>query len=119
MANFVKAPCDEAVIRSGPTVISCSPDVGIWVLVATILGSTMAFIDGSVVNVALPVLQVDLTTEPSIKAMLDPRIVATRTQIPTSGEQDMTVGMAFIDGSVVNVALPVLQVDLTTEPSIK
>ena len=60
MANFVKAPCDEAVIRSGPTVISCSPDVGIWVLVATILGSSMAFIDGSVVNVALPVLQVDL-----------------------------------------------------------
>jgi EmrB/QacA subfamily drug resistance transporter len=31
-----------------------------WVLVATILGSSMAFIDGSVVNVALPVLQVDL-----------------------------------------------------------
>jgi EmrB/QacA subfamily drug resistance transporter len=28
-----------------------------WVLVATILGSSMAFIDGTVVNIALPVLQ--------------------------------------------------------------
>jgi MFS family permease len=28
-----------------------------WVLVASILGSSMAFIDGTVVNVALPALQ--------------------------------------------------------------
>ncbi len=33
---------------------------GKWVLLTTILGSSMAFIDGSVVNVALPVLQTDL-----------------------------------------------------------
>ncbi len=31
-----------------------------WVLAATILGSSMAFIDGSVVGVALPVVQADL-----------------------------------------------------------
>ncbi|MDB5058746.1 MAG: family efflux transporter permease subunit, partial [Chloroflexi bacterium] len=31
-----------------------------WILAATILGSSLAFIDGSVVNVALPVLQRDL-----------------------------------------------------------
>ena len=31
-----------------------------WTLVATILGSSMAFIDGSVVNVALPAIQRDL-----------------------------------------------------------
>jgi EmrB/QacA subfamily drug resistance transporter len=31
-----------------------------WLLVATILGSSMAFIDGTVVNVALPVLQREL-----------------------------------------------------------
>lgn len=35
-------------------------DTGPWVLVATILGSSMAFIDGTAVNVALPVLQRDL-----------------------------------------------------------
>jgi MFS family permease len=33
---------------------------GRWVLAATILGSSMAFIDGSVVNIALPVLQTRL-----------------------------------------------------------
>jgi len=60
MATFVKAPCDEGVIRSGAKASPCTPQVGIWVLVATILGSSMAFIDGSVVNVALPVIQQDL-----------------------------------------------------------
>src|SRR5690349_10498607 len=33
---------------------------GRWILATTILGSSMVFIDGSVVNVALPVLQADL-----------------------------------------------------------
>src|SRR6478752_2367210 len=33
---------------------------GSWILAATILGSSMAFIDGTVVNVALPALQSDL-----------------------------------------------------------
>src|ERR1700679_2396425 len=37
-----------------------SAAVGRWVLVATILGSSMAFIDGTVVNVALPAVQVAL-----------------------------------------------------------
>ncbi len=34
--------------------------IGRWTLVASILGSSMAFIDGSVVNVALPAIQHDL-----------------------------------------------------------
>ena len=33
---------------------------GVWILGATILGSSMAFIDSTAVNVALPVLQADL-----------------------------------------------------------
>jgi EmrB/QacA subfamily drug resistance transporter len=52
----VKFPCDEAVILSG----ECASEEriqGRWVLVATILGSSLAFIDGTVVNVALPALQ--------------------------------------------------------------
>src|SRR3989454_1957483 len=65
MANFVKSPCDEGVIRSAPQAAPCSPHVGTWVLVATILGSSMAFIDGSVVNVALPVIQRDLNATTS------------------------------------------------------
>ena len=38
---------------------------GIWILIATILGSGMAFIDSSVVNVALPRLQLDLNASAS------------------------------------------------------
>ena len=34
-----------------------------WVLPATILGSSLGFIDGSVVNVALPAIRADLTAE--------------------------------------------------------
>jgi EmrB/QacA subfamily drug resistance transporter len=60
MANIFKPPCDEAVILAGPEVAPCSPAVGRWVLAATILGSSMAFIDGTIVNVALPILQADL-----------------------------------------------------------
>lgn len=60
MANIFKPPCDEAVVLSGPQIRSCGPGVGRWVLAATILGSSMAFIDGTVINVALPVLQESL-----------------------------------------------------------
>ena len=60
MANFVRPPCDEEVIRSTTNTLPVVRNVGTWVLVATILGSSMAFIDGTVVNVALPVLQRDL-----------------------------------------------------------
>jgi EmrB/QacA subfamily drug resistance transporter len=52
----VKFPCDEAQILSGECV-SRERVQGRWVLAATILGSSLAFIDGTVVNVALPALQ--------------------------------------------------------------
>jgi len=60
MANIFNPPCDEGVLLSKSAHAPCAPDVGRWVLAATILGSSMAFIDGTVVNVALPVLQADL-----------------------------------------------------------
>src|SRR3977135_4356720 len=41
------------------------PGSGPWVLAAAILGSSMAFIDGTVVNVAVPAIQSDLG--PTIK----------------------------------------------------
>jgi len=55
-----KLPCDEAVIRSDRDVQDCERKVGRWVLAAAILGSSISFIDGTVVNVALPVLQTSL-----------------------------------------------------------
>lgn len=60
MSNIIKQPCDEGVIRSSPCTSPCKPNTRIWVLVATILGSSMAFISSTVVNVALPTLQEQL-----------------------------------------------------------
>ena len=53
--NIAKPPCDEAVILAGAADGSCkNPSL---VLAAAILGSSMVFIDGTVVNVALPAMQ--------------------------------------------------------------
>ncbi|HEY4281599.1 MAG TPA: MFS transporter [Chthoniobacterales bacterium] len=60
MWGTVQEPCDETVIRSGPETAGCPKVRGRWVLAATILASSMAFIDGTVVNVALPALQTNL-----------------------------------------------------------
>src|SRR5437588_1972535 len=60
MWAVLREPCDENVIRSRPAAAPCSKSSGRWVLAATILASSMAFIDGTVVNVALPALQSSL-----------------------------------------------------------
>jgi EmrB/QacA subfamily drug resistance transporter len=56
----MKPPCDEAILRSADADVPCTPRAGRWILAAAILGSSMAFIDGTVVNVALPALQTSL-----------------------------------------------------------
>ena len=56
----MKQPCDEAMVRTGAFRTPCTEKSRTWVLAATILGSSMAFIDITVVNVALPALQSDL-----------------------------------------------------------
>src|SRR5437870_3786038 len=53
----MRPPCDEAVIRSVDAGSPCRAEARGWILAATILGSSMAFIDSTVVNVALPALQ--------------------------------------------------------------
>src|SRR5947209_1935327 len=60
MAAVISEPCDESIIRFAPAAAPCSRRVGRWVLVATTLASSMAFIDSTVVNVALPALQANL-----------------------------------------------------------
>jgi EmrB/QacA subfamily drug resistance transporter len=61
MLGNTRQPCDEAVVLSQPDVTDCGPATGPWVLAAAILGSSITFIDGTVVNVALPVLQRELS----------------------------------------------------------
>jgi EmrB/QacA subfamily drug resistance transporter len=58
--NLLKPPCDEAVIATQKAAAPCTKEHGRWILAATILGSSMVFIDGTVVNIALPALQANL-----------------------------------------------------------
>ncbi len=53
----MRAPCDETVIRSAAAGVPCGAEASAWILAATILGSSLAFIDSTVVNVALPAIQ--------------------------------------------------------------
>jgi EmrB/QacA subfamily drug resistance transporter len=60
MTQIGKLPCDDALILHGAEAIACTQSARRWVLVASIAGSSMVFIDGSVVNVALAAIQGDL-----------------------------------------------------------
>src|SRR5919106_5362498 len=60
MTNIFRQPCDEGVVRARSIAIPCAAGSEPWILAATILGSSMVFIDGTVVNVALPALQKSL-----------------------------------------------------------
>lgn len=64
MKSALPSPCDEGIVLAAAGV-PCSPAKGKWILAATVLGSSMAFIDGTVVNVALPVLQKSLAASAS------------------------------------------------------
>lgn len=55
-----KPPCDDAVVRSGAPAVECSAATRRRVLVAAILASSMAFVDGTLVNVALPAIRREL-----------------------------------------------------------
>ena len=61
MANAAVGPCDHGVASAAPaTAPSAKHPRG--TLAATILGSSLAFIDGSVVNVGLPAIERDLAS---------------------------------------------------------
>jgi len=53
----MQSPSEDAAILTASAAGSTNPRSKPWILVATILGSSMAFIDSTVVNVALPALQ--------------------------------------------------------------
>lgn len=53
-------PCDSGVILSAASAQSCAATSQRWILLAAILGTSMAFIDGTVVNVALPAIEREL-----------------------------------------------------------
>src|SRR5256714_6115042 len=67
MLNPKARPCDEAAIRAVRSASDCRPSSKPWVLAVTIMASTMAYIDESVVNVAVPTIEADL--KPSAAAV--------------------------------------------------
>jgi len=59
MARQASRPCDRLAIRSTRSVPACAVRKE-WVLAAAVLGSSMSYIDESVVNVALPGIEAQL-----------------------------------------------------------
>lgn len=55
----MRTPC-ETISRSAPGEVPCEETARPWILTATILASSMAFIDSTAINVALPALQKSL-----------------------------------------------------------
>jgi len=59
--SLSRGPCDLGVLRTASAApLPCGTAERTRTLAATVLGSSLAFIDGSVVNVALPAIQRDL-----------------------------------------------------------
>jgi EmrB/QacA subfamily drug resistance transporter len=66
MPNLKARPCDEAAIRAVRGASGCTANSKPWVLAVTIMASTMAYVDESVVNVALPTIEADLKTSAAV-----------------------------------------------------
>jgi EmrB/QacA subfamily drug resistance transporter len=64
MIGFTQPPCDAGVIQAIPAFdAALTPTCKQLTLAATIIGSSMAFIDSSVVNIALPAIQHSLRAD--------------------------------------------------------
>lgn len=57
MSGPIRTPCVETGVLTHAPGPPCPPAAARWALVAAIVGSSMAFIDGTIVNVALPAIQ--------------------------------------------------------------
>jgi len=56
---MLKPPCDEGMVMSASSQRHAARNSDAWVLATAILGSGMVFIDGTVVNLTLPILQAE------------------------------------------------------------
>jgi EmrB/QacA subfamily drug resistance transporter len=57
---IIRQPCDEGVLQSGEAASPCARAREPWILAATILASSLAFIDSTSTTLALPALQQEL-----------------------------------------------------------
>ena len=66
MTHAQRGPCDAGQVHGAPTSAGgLSSARKRWVLAATVLGSSLTFIDGSALGVALPAIQRDLSAGPA------------------------------------------------------
>jgi EmrB/QacA subfamily drug resistance transporter len=65
VSHIGRPPCDAGAILHGANATACPKVQRRWTLVAAIIGSSLAFVDGTVVNVALPAIQRDLGADAS------------------------------------------------------
>ena len=66
MTNPRARPCAEGTIRSTRPIAGLALSEKTWTLIAGILGSSTAFIDKSVVNVALPAIETQLSASVAV-----------------------------------------------------
>src|SRR5690242_16840667 len=60
MLSIAAPPCDTGIIRGAAETPGCASHARRWVLSTTVLGSSVAFVEASVINVALPAIQTGL-----------------------------------------------------------
>jgi hypothetical protein len=63
MSTAFQPSCDRAIAQAAAASSAASPAHARWILATTILASSLAFIDGSVVNVGLPAIGRSLNEE--------------------------------------------------------
>src|ERR1700704_10823 len=102
MPNPKPRPCDEATIRS-VSAADCAGSSKPWVLAVTIMASTMAYIDESVVNVALPTIEADLKTSAAVVQWLGNAYMLSLTAVLVGGAAGDQLGRrrVFVAGTAI------------------
>src|SRR5215470_19449026 len=54
---MLRTPCEEAAARAAPETPGCAAHAKPWVLTASVLASSLVFLEATVINVALPAIQ--------------------------------------------------------------
>ena len=97
-------PCEENLGHSVEAMNICSERAKPWVLAATIIGSSLAFIVGSAVSVAAPVIQKNLNaTAPEIQWVVNSFLLFMGALILTGGSVGDIFGRkrAFVVGTII------------------
>jgi EmrB/QacA subfamily drug resistance transporter len=54
---LLRAPCEEAAAQAAPETPGCAAHAKPWVLAATVMASSVVFLEATIINVALPAVQ--------------------------------------------------------------